>query len=618
MPSRVRATDRVRLLALLRLGGGSTAVVIGLIVVTALIPSATALATGWLADRLEDVVRGRGDGYVIPLVVLAVLLVGEQVARTARLAGGATVAQRIDAAVRSRVRACYQRAPLALAEDTSFADDASRAGELASVNGFVRSPGRAAEAQVNLVLRYVSALLAAAIVARYSVWLAIALLVVAAGTRELQRRRWKIQMDRRDVLDVHRHRAGHWTDLALDATAGKEVRLFGLSSWIADRRRAESWEWLGDLTQVRRWVLNLEWWLLAPRLLAAGAALYFPGMSALDGRLAAGDLVQTLVAATAVLAVSHLGSESFMVDYGLQALNALERIERRAPAAAEPSPPEPDGAPVRIEVDGLCFRYPGAPRPVIDGLTLTVEPREVLAVVGRNGIGKTTLIKLIAGLYEPNGGEIRVDGAPLSPATATTWQRRVAVVFQNFNRYPLSAADNIALGAPEARADQEGIRRAAERAGLAGLIESLPQSYDTLLTRELRGGTDLSGGQWQKLAIARALFAVDHGRRLLVFDEPTAHLDVAAEASFHERVVAQVARRASVVLISHRLSTVRAADQIVLLDESGIAEQGTHTELMAHEGQYARMFALQVARFTEARAETVTAASAVQAEGGPA
>jgi ATP-binding cassette subfamily B protein len=227
---------------------------------------------------------------------------------------------------------------------------------------------------------------------------------------------------------------------------------------------------------------------------------------------------------------------------------------------------------------------------VLDGLDLEIPAGRSTAIVGVNGAGKTTLVKLLARLHDPAGGTISVDGVPLTELDARRWQRQIAVVFQDFNRYPLSLAENITLGragSPE---------RAAERAGAAELRGDV--GWPTILSRQYEGGTDLSGGQWQRVALARALFAVEHGATVLVLDEPTAWLDVRAEAAFFDRFL-EITRDLTSIVISHRFSTVRRADQICVLDGGRLAERGTHDELMAAGGIYAEMFRLQAARFEE-------------------
>jgi ATP-binding cassette subfamily B protein len=235
----------------------------------------------------------------------------------------------------------------------------------------------------------------------------------------------------------------------------------------------------------------------------------------------------------------------------------------------------------------------------VDGVSYEIRPGETLAVVGPNGAGKTTFVKLLAGLYRPDDGRITVDGVDLAHLDLVEWRARISAVFADFVRYPASLADNVALSAPTALYDRAGVTRALDRAGGGSLLTDLPGGLDALLWRQGTDGVDLSGGQWQRVAIARALFAHAHGRRLLVFDEPTANLDVRAEAAFHERVVA-AARGASTVLISHRMSTVRPADRIVVLRDGRVAEEGDHETLMAVDGDYARSFRLQAARFAGA------------------
>jgi ATP-binding cassette subfamily B protein len=212
-----------------------------------------------------------------------------------------------------------------------------------------------------------------------------------------------------------------------------------------------------------------------------------------------------------------------------------------------------------------------------------------VAIVGRNGAGKTTLVKLLAGLHRPRAGSIRF------PVPETEWRQHVAVLFADYVRFPLSLRDNVLLGAPD-HADEAGMRRALALAGADDLVGGLPRGVDTILSKEFEGGVDLSGGQWQKVALARAIYAAQHGRRLLIMDEPTAHLDAALETDFYDRVVRTLSG-VTIVMISHRLSTVRSADRIVLMDAGRIVEQGTHADLMAARASYAEMFTLQASRF---------------------
>jgi ATP-binding cassette subfamily B protein len=364
--------------------------------------------------------------------------------------------------------------------------------------------------------------------------------------------------------------------------------------------------WAQGMWSAHRAVLRRQYWIAALAAVGAGSALLFPALTAVRGTLPVSDLVTVLVAAWGVFAISAMGQEAFDIEFGLSSVRALDRLTAAhvttADAAVVPTD-HPRTAPPEIRAEELVFRYPDSEHDIVAGLDLVVRPGEVLALIGHNGTGKTTLTKLVAGLYPPTAGRLLVDGQPLDSDAVASWHRRVAVVFQDFNKCPLSAADNIALAAPEHRDDHDGIRVAAHRAGADTFLERLPHTYDTLLTPDHTGGTDLSGGQWQRIAIARAIFAVDHGRDLLILDEPTAHLDVEAEAEFYRRIVTEV-KGATVILISHRLSTVRNADRIVLLEKGRIVEQGSHDDLMTDDGAYARLFRLQAARFTGASVET--------------
>jgi ATP-binding cassette subfamily B protein len=256
---------------------------------------------------------------------------------------------------------------------------------------------------------------------------------------------------------------------------------------------------------------------------------------------------------------------------------------------------EPTGS---IHFDNVSFQYPGQQRLIFDGLDLTIPMGRCTALVGVNGAGKTTLVKLLARLYEPTAGAIRLNGVDIRSYPVDAWRATLAVIFQDFARYEVSAADNVAFGAVAHSEDRSGIRAAIEAVGLHDMLEALPRGIDTPLARHLSDGADLSGGQWQRVALARALFAFRHGCSILVLDEPTASLDVRAEARFFGEFT-ESARGATTLLISHRFSTVRQADLIVVLENGRVSELGSHEELLSSDGRYAHLFRLQADRFAD-------------------
>jgi ATP-binding cassette subfamily B protein len=273
-------------------------------------------------------------------------------------------------------------------------------------------------------------------------------------------------------------------------------------------------------------------------------------------------------------------------------------LELEPAVGAAPARRAPSGFEV-LRVDDVSFTYPEAAFPAVDGVSLEIRRGEVIALVGENGSGKTTLAKMLAGLYRPERGRIRWDDTDLAEVDADELRRSVAVIFQDFERYLLPARENVGLGRHERVDDFDDIVEAARRADADDFLASLPEGYETMLGREFAGGYDLSVGQWQRIALARAFF---RDAPFVILDEPTAALDARAESRLFERLRELLEGR-SVVLISHRFSSVRSADRIYVLHEGRVIEQGSHSELMAEDGLYAELFGLQARAYVETSRE---------------
>jgi ATP-binding cassette subfamily B protein len=376
--------------------------------------------------------------------------------------------------------------------------------------------------------------------------------------------------------------------MAVDPPAAKELRLFGLAGWTVERfadrrRRLHDLQYAATRLRERPLLLSLLivgganvlfFWLLSRQHLPLDRTVVFAQLAVAASTFAFGGLSWAMDGAAApVAAVRRLAPK-------MASAGALARGAGRAPG---------DGPPA-IRFADVSFGYPRATRPVFSGLDLELRAGESLAIVGQNGAGKTTLAKLLCRLYEPTGGAILVDGVPLTDLDVAAWRGRITAVFQDFLRLELPLRDNVD---PGRRATDEQIRAALADAGADGLAD-----LGTPLSRSFAGGTDLSGGQWQRIALARALCAVRQGAGLVLLDEPTAQLDVRGEAEIFGRILAAT-RDVTTVLISHRFSTVRHADRICVLEHGRVVELGTHEELMAAGGRYRTMFDLQAQRFTE-------------------
>ena len=372
----------------------------------------------------------------------------------------------------------------------------------------------------------------------------------------------------------------------------KEVKIFGLNAFLIARYKALS---AAIYAENRRLAARRAGW--GGLLTAIGTAGYYVAYAfiawrTLQGRFSIGDLtflagsfrrLRTLLE-NLLMGFSQVAGQALYLDD----LFSFFEIE---PEIASPENPIPFPKPIRqgFTFENVGFRYPGAERWAVRRLSFTLKAGEVLALVGENGAGKTTLVKLLARLYDPDEGRILLDGHDLREYDLAELRANIGVIFQDFVRYHLTAAENIAVGRIEARDDRERIEDAAERSLADEVIEKLPEGYDQMIGKRFRTGVDLSGGEWQKIAIARAYM---RDAQLLILDEPTAALDARSEFEVFQRFK-ELSEGKTAVLISHRFSSVRMADRILVLVDGQVEAMGTHEELLSQGGRYAELFELQ-------------------------
>ena len=391
--------------------------------------------------------------------------------------------------------------------------------------------------------------------------------------------------------------ARHLFVTATTAPPGKEVRVTGIGARLAVKRR-EAWErWFRPIAAARTG--SAAWHTLAWMIFALGfvGAVVFVarGSSGTPGNvllvLAAGSRLSAYIGAT-------VGEIGFLRGIWLDGSRRLAWLEDYVAKQAEH-----DGAPVPerlqrgVQFDHVSFAYPGTDRLVLDDVTLDLKAGSVVAIVGENGAGKTTLVKLLCRLYQPTRGRILVDGVELGRMPADAWRGRLAGAFQDFFRFEFRARHSVGVGDVPRLDDEPAVVRAVDRAGAEDLIRRFSSGLDTQLGATWPGGIEVSFGQWQKLALARGFMR--DAPLILVLDEPTAALDAETEHALFERYAAAASERRDrlTILVSHRFSTVRMADLIVVLDGSRVVEVGGHNALMAKGGQYAELYGIQAAAY---------------------
>src|SRR6266566_4978443 len=392
-------------------------------------------------------------------------------------------------------------------------------------------------------------------------------------------------------------RMQYMVSLVTTDSFAKEVKLFGLGQYFIERYRliANAFYDSQKSQLVRRYMTGFVLGNLST--IVTSITYLYIALQAIAGRMSLGSLTAYTQAAVQVQnsIQSVLSGFSGMYEHNLYLNNLVELMARQPsmPVAAEPKPvPQPLRGEIRFE--HVSFAYPGAEKNALTDLTFTVTAGETLAVVGRNGAGKTTLFKLICRLYDPNEGRILIDGVDIRDFDPNELRAQIGAMFQDYVTYQATAAENIGLGNVPDINDRERIELAGQQGGAQELIAGLPAGYDTALGKWFDQGVNLSGGEWQKVALSRAFM---RDAKILLLDEPTSALDAQAEYDLFERL-RSLTRGRTAVYISHRFSTVRRADRIVFLEHGRLVEEGTHAELMKLNVRYARLFRMQASAYT--------------------
>jgi len=574
-----------------------------LTVATALLPVAFSVSSGLLVGSIPSAVASglhsvAGRRLLVFLVATAVLALMQQVANPVRAAIANSLGERFDTNLAKRIVAAAH-APMGIAhfEDPATLNEIARArGQI----GWITA-GETVGAQSSISVKYLQTIFATAVLLRLSVPLGVFLLFALLVTRQIRRRQlFRLVQVQTGQARAIRH-SDYFRDLVLEPDASKETRIFGLLEWIKARFGLH---WNSAMSEVwvdRRRGAGISFAAVLLKVLPS-ALIFLEIASRVTARHI--SLAAMSIYALATLnanSISELGNDEITMEFGQESVRAAVSLDDKTDSVGQlkGGSESAEGLPRSvIRFEGVSFTYPESDEPALRDLNFEIHAGQSLALVGANGAGKTTILKLLCRFYDPSSGRITVDGLDLRSLDLASWRRRVGGVFQDFAHWELSVRHNVGFGNIRRLDDLSSLNDAATRAGAYDLIDSWNEGWDTTLSRRYEGGVELSGGQWQRIGLARAMMAAGGGVGVLLMDEPTANLDARGEAQVYEQFL-DLTRDLTTVLVSHRFSTVRKANRIFVLEKGGIIEDGSHEELLDLGGVYSEMFRFQASRFDE-------------------